>query len=202
MAAQSDHTLPVAEGAEAVHGHEVAGGTEAAVHHGEGGGLPQFEFEYWGGQIVWLFLIFAVLYILLATVFVPRFRKIVDERAKTIASAVDEARSVQAEADAQARAAQAEIEEARARARGVAADAKAKASAELAKGQAAEDERLAGELAAAESRIREMRDTAMGNVRTIAADTASAMIEKLTGRAAQAGEIDAALTARNPQGAA
>ena len=57
------------EAVAADHGaHAPAGTTEVAAHGGgeSGGGLPQFEFEHWGGQIVWLFLIFAVLYILLS----------------------------------------------------------------------------------------------------------------------------------------
>jgi F-type H+-transporting ATPase subunit b len=190
---------PAAEAAEAVHGHEVpAGTTEVAAHGGEGGGLPQFRFEYWGGQIIWLLIIFAVLYTLLAKVFVPRLRKVLDTRAETIAGALDQARRAQAEADTQAQAAQAEINEGRAQARRVAADAKAKAGESLARSQAAEDERLAGEMDKAEARIRATRDKAMANVQGIAVDTAQAIVEKLTGVAATAAE----LKAQSPQGAA
>ena len=192
------------EAVAAEHGaHAPDGGTEVAAHGGgeSGGGLPQFEFEHWGGQIVWLFLIFAVLYILLAKVFVPRLRKIQDTRAATIAEAVTQARSVQAEAEAQAKAAQAEIDEARARARGLAVEAKAKAAAELAASQKAEDARLQAQMDEAEARIRGLRDQAMSNVRGIAGETAQAMVEKLTGQKVTAAEIDAALAAR-VQGAA
>lgn len=167
----------------------AGGSTEAAQG---GGGLPQFQFEHWGGQIVWLLLIFAVLYTLLAKVFVPRLRRVLDLRAETIASAVDQAKKVQAEADAQAAAAKAEIEQARAASRAMAADAKAKATAELNKRQAAEDERLAGELAQAEDRIRGLRDAAMANVSGIASETAQAIVERLTGAKATAAELKAA----------
>ena len=189
-----------AESAGAAHGdHVPAGTTEVAAHSSESGGLPQFKFEHWGGQIVWLFLIFAVLYILLAKVFVPRLRNIQDTRQATIAEAVNQARSVQAEAEAQAKAAQAEIDDARARSRSLAADAKAKAAAELAVSQKTEDDRLQAQMDEAEARIRGLRDQAMTNVRSIAGETAQAMVEKLTGQKVTAAEIDAALTA---QGAA
>lgn len=180
-------TMPDAHGAAA-----NAAGEVGAPHEAGGGGLPQFQFEHWAGQIVWLLIIFTVLYLLLAKVFVPRLRKVQDERAETIATAVEQARQVQAEADAQAAAAQAEIDEGRASARRVAAEAKAKATAEMAASQAAEDERLAGELATAEARIRDLRDAAMANVQTIATETAQAIIQKLTGKAATAGEIKGA----------
>jgi F-type H+-transporting ATPase subunit b len=166
------------------------------------GGLPQFRFEYWGGQIVWLVILFAILYALLAKVFVPRLRRIQDTRAQTIADAVEQARRVQAEADAQAKAAKAEIEEARAQARRVAADAKAKAQAEMAERQAAEDQRLQAELEKAEARIRATRDQAMANVGAIAAETAEAIVAKLTGAKPSRAEVDAALPTRTPEGVA
>ncbi|ACG77000.1 FoF1 ATP synthase B' chain [Phenylobacterium zucineum HLK1] len=186
---------PAAEAAEAVHGHEVpAGASEVAAHGGEGGGLPQFEVEYWGGQIIWLLILFAILYFLFAKVFTPRYRKVVEARAETIAGALEEARRVQAEADNQAAAVKAEVEQARSSARKVVADANAKAAAELARSQAAEDARLNAELDQAEQRIRKMRDGAMTNVEAIAADTAKTIVEKLTGKAvtpAEAGALSA-----------
>lgn len=181
---------------------EAAHTTATTEQPHKSGGLPQFRFEYWGGQIVWLLITFAILYVLMAKVFVPRLRKIQDTRAQTIADAVEQARRVQAEADAQAAAAKAEIEDARAQARRVAADAKAKAQAEMAASQAAEDERLKAELEKAEARIRGMRDAAMANVGQIAADTAEAIVAKLTGAAPSRAEVDAALSARTPEGVA
>lgn len=193
---------PAAEAAEAVHGHEVpAGTTEVAAHGGEGGGLPQFRFEHWGGQIVWLLLIFLLLYILLGRVFVPRLRKVLDTRAETISKAVAEAKQVQAEAESLAQAAKAEVDQARAEARRVAADAKAKAAAEIAQRQAELERELDAKLAEAEGRIRGLRDQAMGNVSVIASETAQAMVEKLTGQAAAPAEVEAALAARIPAGA-
>ena len=165
----------------------------AAAEHGGGGGLPQFEFHYWGGQIVWLLLIFIVLYTLMSRVFIPRLRRVQDTRAQTIASAVAEARRVQDEADAQATAARAEIDQARTRARTVAAEAKAKANAEFAARQAEADARIAEEVAAAETRIRGLRDSAMASVGDIAVETAGAMVQRLTGTAASAADLRAAI---------
>jgi F-type H+-transporting ATPase subunit b len=180
---------PAAEAAEAVHGHEVPAGTsEVAAHGGEGGGLPQFRVEHWGGQIIWLLILFAILYFLLSRVFIPRLRKVVDTRAQTIQGALEEARRVQAEADAQAQALQREIESGRAEARRLATEAQSKAQADLNARLAAEDQRLAGQVAEAETRIRSMRDRAMTNVQAIATDISQAIVQKLTGAAARAPE--------------
>jgi len=187
MAAEDTPTVP---GAAPVALEGAHAGTAEAEHGG--GGLPQFELQYWGGQIVWLLLIFGVLYALMSRIFIPRLRRVQDTRAETISSAVAEARRVQEEADAQAAAARAEIDQARARARAVAAEAKARANAEFAVRQAEADARIADQLAEAEARIRGLRDTAMASVGDIAVETAGAMVERLTGTAASAADLRAA----------
>jgi F-type H+-transporting ATPase subunit b len=179
---ETSQQLPVAEAAEAVHGHEVPAGTSEVAHEGgEGGGLPQFRMEYWGGQIVWLLLIFAVLYVLIAKVFTPRLRKVFDTRAETIATAVAKARLAQDEAAAQAEAGQAQVVQARANALKIAADARAKAKAAASAKEAAEEAKLAARLEEAEASIRAARDAAMGSVNGIAAETVQALVAHLGG---------------------
>ena len=191
--AQDTATL---EAGEAVHGAEATShATTEAAGHGEGG-LPQFRFEYWGGQIVALLIIFAVLYVLLDRVFTPRLRRVIDERATTISEAVEQARRVQTEAAEQARVAEAEVTEARAKSQRVAIDARAKANTEAIERQAAEEAKVSEKIAEAEARIRKARDAAMTNVGTIAAETAAAIVEKLTGKSAARGEVETALGAR------
>lgn len=170
--------------------------TETVGHESGGGGLPQFEFQHWGGQIVWLLLIFVILYVLLGRVFVPRLRRVVEEREQTIATAVEQARSVQGEAAQQQALAQAELAEARSRSQRVAAEARAKAAAETAERQAAEEAKVAAQVAEAEARIRATRDAAMADVGAIATDTAAAIVEKLTGKAPTGSETAAAVAAR------
>ncbi len=166
--------------------------TEAA--HGEGGGgLPQFEFQHWFGQIVYLIFLFALLYWLMAKVFVPRLRGVIDQRAATIADAVQTARQVQAEAAGQAAAAKAEVEAARAASRATAAAAKARVT-DAANARAAEEEAVVNaRIAEAETAIGKTRDAAMTNVASIASDTAAAIVERLTGKAPTAAEAAAAV---------
>lgn len=176
--------------------------TTESAEHGGGGGLPQFEFQYWGGQIVWLLLIFAVLYALLAKVFVPRLRSVIDGRETAIATAISKARQVQSEAESQAQAAQRELAEARSAAQRTASEAKATANAEAAARRADEDAALAVRMAEAEARIKASRDSAMASVNDLANETSAAIIEKLTGKAASPDEISAAFTELKTAGAA
>ena len=167
--------------------------TTAAEGHGGGGGLPQFETQHWFGQIAYLLILFAILYLLISKVFAPRLRRVMDERADTISSAVAAARSVQTEAANQAAAAKAEVEKARADARAMATAAKTRVAEEAQARHAADEAAISARIAQAEAVIGQTRDAAMANVATIASDTARAMVERLTGNGPTAAEVAAAV---------
>jgi F-type H+-transporting ATPase subunit b len=156
-------------------------------------GLPQFQFQHWPGQIAYLLILFAILYVLIARVFAPRIRKVFDEREQTIAGALASAKQVQAEATAQAEAARMALADARAGAQKTAADAKTKADAEVRARQAELEAELAAKMDKAEVDIRAARDAAMTHVNTVASEAAQAILEKLTGVAASREQLDAAL---------
>lgn len=168
-------------------------GTSTAETHGSGGGLPQFEIQHWAGQIVYLLILFFILQFLIAKVFAPRLRRVMDERSDTISGAVATARQVQAEAAEQAAAAQADLAQARAASRGTAVAAKARVTEEANARAAAEEAVVSARIAEAEAAIGKTRDAAMTNVASIATDTASAIIERLTGKSATAAEVAAAV---------
>jgi F-type H+-transporting ATPase subunit b len=145
------------------------------------GGLPQFQFQHWPGQIAYLLILFAALYILMSRVFAPRIRRVFDERARVVNEALASARNVQAEAAAHAQDARRAVEEARGRAAKTARDAKLKAAEDSKSRQAALEAELNTKLSHAETRIHETRDAAMSGVVSIAEDTARSIVEKLTG---------------------
>lgn len=164
--------------------------TTEAEGHGSGG-LPQFQTQHWAGQMGYLLVLFFLLYLLIAKVFGPRIRRVMDERRDTITGAVATARQVQAEAAEQAAQAQAELAKARSDARATAAAAKARVTEEANARQAAEEAVVNARIAEAEAAIAKTRDAAMGSVSSIASDAAAAMVERLTGKSATKAELDA-----------
>jgi F-type H+-transporting ATPase subunit b len=187
----ADQTPPSPEG---VAPQGTTASTEAQGQGGSGG-LPQFDPSWWAGQIVWLLIIFAVLYVVLSKVLLPKVGGAIDAREGKIAGDIADARRLKQEAEAQAATAAAEMNEARAKAQKMGSDAKAKAAAEAADRQKVEEAKLAERLATAEGEIRSARDQAMSNVRGIAVETAQAIVEKLTGTQASAADIEAAMPA-------
>jgi F-type H+-transporting ATPase subunit b len=181
----------VAKASAATAGQHEGTATTAAEAHSSG--LPQFEFQHWAGQIAYLLILFAVLYVLMAKVFAPRIRRVFDERKQTIDEAISSARSVQAEADAQAEQARQALVDARSSAQKTAAEAKARANAASAAREAALEEELSAKQAEAETRIRAARDAAMQQLTTVATDAAQAMVEKLTGATVSRAAVAAAV---------
>jgi len=166
--------------------HEGTGAPEPA---GGSGGLPQFDPQWWPGEIAWLLILFLVILAYMRFFAVPRLGGTIAERDEKIAGDIAEARKLKDQAEAQAAAAAAERAQARAEAGKVALDARAKAQAEIAARLAEQEAKLAETTGAAEASIAAERDRAMANVSGIAADIATSIVQKLTGRAASAAEV-------------
>jgi len=164
----------------------------AAPEGAASGGLPQFDFSQWPGQIAWFLVIFVLLLLFVRLFVAPRVGGTIDERDGKISGDIADARRLKEEAEAQAAAAAAEAAQARAQAQRVAAEARAKAQAEVAARLAQEEAKLAEKAGEAEARIAKAREAAMSNVAGIARDAAGAIVSKLTGKAATAAELSAA----------
>lgn len=167
----------------------------AAVAEKATGGLPQFDPAPWPSEIFWALVIFLVLYLLISRFFVPAIGGTIDAREDKIAGDISDARRARDEAQFELDAAAGELAAARARAQKLALDARDEAKAAVAARQAAEDARIATTIAAAEARIATARGEAMGHVRSIAVETAEAMIQRLTGAPATRAQVEAAIGA-------
>ena len=156
--------------------------TETA-EHASGGSFPPFEQlgDFGISQVFWLVVTFAVLYFAVATVFLPKIRKSVEDRDGAIKKDVAEAAALSAKADESVKQFETQIAAARANARDTAAKAKAESDAKTSAATAKMEAELNSRLAAAEARITETRSKAMANVSAVAEDAAAAIAERLTG---------------------
>jgi F-type H+-transporting ATPase subunit b len=164
-------------------------------------GMPQFNPQTMLSQIFWLFVCFALFYVVIAKVVMPLLGGTIEARAAKIQGDLDAA----AKARDEAKAALAHYEKSIADARGEAQAAnRAAADAASAATNAKLTEvgqRIGGEIAAAERRIAEAREAAMGNVRSMAVEVAQAAYAKLVGGQADAARVDALVGAALKGGA-
>lgn len=174
----------------AAEGDTHAGTTVPAEEHGA---FPPFNAATFPSQIFWLVITFALFYMFLKRVVMPRVGGIIDVRNDRISQDLDHAARLKGEADAAVAAYEQELAEAKARANtiGQQANDAAKAGAESTRKQLeAELEKKLGE---AEASIASIKAKAMKEVGTIAEDTTSAIVEALVGGKADKTEIAAAV---------
>lgn len=146
--------------------------------------MPQFDFAnpiIWA-QLFWLGLAFAILYFGIVRMTLPRLAKTIDDRENQVTGDIATAERAKDEADKMAETYAIGIEEAHKSARTAIADAKAKAAANVEKAIAAGNAVIAEKAAAADASLSEARSKALDEIESVAADAASDIVERLTGK--------------------
>ena len=167
--------------------------TEAA-HGGEhGGAFPPFASETFASQLLWFAIAFGLLYYLMSRVALPRIGEILEKRSDRIGADLAEAERLRSESEAAGVAYERALSEARNKAKAIAQERRDALMAESDAQRKRLEAELAERLAASESAIQARTAEAMANVRGIAAETASAIVERLTGQTPDPAAVQAAL---------
>jgi F-type H+-transporting ATPase subunit b len=159
-----------------------------------GSGFPPFNAQAFPSQLVWLALIFVALYLLMSRIALPRVGSILDARRQRIEADLAEAQRFKDASDAAIAAHEKALAEARGRAQALANETRAKAAAAAEARRKEVDGKLHARIAEAEKSIAEKRSAAMANVRSIASETAGAIVERLTGTAPANEEVSQAVS--------
>jgi F-type H+-transporting ATPase subunit b len=169
--------------------------TEAPAGHAA---FPPFQSENFPSQLVWLAISFVLLYVLMSKIALPRIGAILAERSKLIGDDLAAAERLKEQSNAAHAAYEKSLADARGRAQAIANSTREKQTAEAEASHKQIEAKLHERLMAAEQSITATRTTAMGNVRSIAADTAAAIVERLIGKAPADHEIATALNDIKP----
>jgi F-type H+-transporting ATPase subunit b len=169
--------------------------TAHTEHPAGHGAFPPFQAEHFPSQLLWLTVSFVLLYVLMSKIALPRIGAIIAERSRLIGDDLAAAERLKEQSNAAHAAYEKSLADARSRAQSIASSTREKQAAEAAAAQKRLEAQLHERLAAAEQSITTTRTSAMSNVRGIAADTASAIVERLIGKAPADHEIAAALDA-------
>jgi F-type H+-transporting ATPase subunit b len=143
--------------------------------------FPPFQKDTFASQLVWLAITFVALYVLVATLVLPRVGGIFAARRDKIASDLAQARQRREESDAALAAYEKALADARTRAQAIASETHSRLAAEAEKKRKALEAELNAKLAEAEQAIAAAKQAAMTNVRAIAAEAAAAIVERLIG---------------------
>jgi len=155
--------------------HTAVGAHEAPI------GFPPFNVATFGAQILWLAICFGVLYVVVARAVQPRLTSILAARRDKIDGDLAEADRLRAATDKAIADYEAALAAARAKANGIAQQTRDANKADLDGKRAGVEAELAKKVGAAEAAIQRAKTEALGKVDEIAADTAGALVARLTG---------------------
>ncbi|MFC0409721.1 F0F1 ATP synthase subunit B family protein [Roseomonas elaeocarpi] len=173
----------------------------AAQQAHDKGGMPQLDFNnpLTIAQVVWLLIIFGLFVLISYQWLLPPVGAVLTDRRKRISDDLEAARSAKSEADAAQAAHRAATQRSHAEAQAAITAAVNAANADAAAKAAVLNERLNSQIAAAEARIGQARDAAMGALREVATDAATSLVDRLVGikdQAAVSAAVSRELAAR------
>ena len=179
---------------------EGHGEVKGAVAHTEADGghkapFPPFERSTFASQLVSLLIAFVALYLIVSRIALPRVGSLLDERQNAIDGDLAAAQKLKDESDAALKAYESELAAARSRAQAISAETREKLNEASDAERKTLEERLSLKLAEAEKTIAATRETAMSNVRGIAADAAGAIVQRLSGVLPDGALLDRAVDA-------
>ena len=169
--------------------------TNAHTEH-PGGGKPQFppfNKETFASQLVWFVIFFIALYVLIGRFAIPRIGGIIEARRNRVEGDLAEATRLKEQSDAALKSYEKSLADARNRAQTLANETRDKLNAEAEEARKKLENELNSKLAEAEKTIAATKTAAMANVRGIAVDTASAIVQRLIGTAPSGSAVEAAV---------
>jgi F-type H+-transporting ATPase subunit b len=169
--------------------------TGTTVPTQQGGAFPPFKTETYPAQLFWLTLIFALLFVVMWRIAVPKIGGVIGDRKTRIAGDLSLAQAHREAAEQASSAYDAAIATARQRALSAANDNRATINAEVQRAGAAADAEAAAAMAKAEERIAATRAQARTHVAGAAQNAAIAIVARLTGDTVSAEDAAAAVRA-------
>jgi F-type H+-transporting ATPase subunit b len=169
--------------------------TVGTVEHNpeHGSSFPPFQSENFPSQLFWFAIVFIALYLLMSRIALPRMTSIVQGRRLRVEADLAEAERLREESAKASAAYEQSLADARTRAQALAAGARQEEAAAAEAARKDTDAKLNARIAAAGKDIRARQAAAMNNVRAIGVDAATAILERLIGRAPARPEVESAV---------
>jgi F-type H+-transporting ATPase subunit b len=175
--------------------HGDAKGTTAHTEAAHERVFPPFEKDTFASQLVSLLIAFVALYLIVSRIALPRVGSVIDARQDAIDGDLAEAQKLKDASDSALKAYESELAAARSRAQAIGAETRDKLNAASEAERKTLEGRLSVKLADAEKTIASTRESAMSNVRGIAADAAAAIVQRLTGVLPDGNAVNSAVDA-------
>jgi F-type H+-transporting ATPase subunit b len=177
------------------HGNDKGATARTEAEGGHKAPFPPFNKDTYASQLVSFVIAFVALYLIVSRIALPRVGKTLDDRQAAIEGDLTAAQKLKDQSDAALKAYETELAAARSRAQAIGTETREKLNAASEAERKTLEGQLSVKLAEAEKTIASTREAAMSNVRGIAAEAATAIVEQLTGVLPDGKSVDSAVDA-------
>ncbi|MBE1236448.1 F0F1 ATP synthase subunit B' [Phaeovibrio sulfidiphilus] len=144
--------------------------------------MPQFEdIASFPSQLFWLLVCLVVLFVVVSRFAIPRLADIMEKRQKMIDDDLEQAERLQAQTESAIAVYEAALVEARTAAQASIRSVSEKSAQEAERRTSEVNSRLANQIREGEARINTLREQALSNIRSVAADVATGIVSRLAG---------------------
>ena len=146
---------------------------------GSEAGMPQLNPEFWVSQILWLILIFTSLYLIVWKIFLPKITYSIENRKSKIVNDLDEAQKLKERAEQKFSEYKEIIEKSKKDAKKIIKDSRKKLEKEIETKKNKYNQEIEMELKKAEKEIKNLKETSLSNINSIAVEISSEIIQNL-----------------------
>ena len=142
-------------------------------------GMPQLNTEYWAAQIFWLILIFAILYLIIWKIFLPRITYSIENRKSKVVNDLNEAQKLKENAEKKLNEYNIIIENSKKEAKKIIEDSRKEIDNDIKNKTQKFNDEIKKELLAAEKEIKDLKKSSISNISKIAAEISTEIIKQI-----------------------
>ena len=147
--------------------------------YGSDSGMPQLNPEFWISQIFWLILTFAILYLVIWKIFLPKITYSVENRKSRIVNDLDETQKLKENAEKKLEEYNKIIENSKQEAKKIIEDERKKLDKDIENKKKDFSNQIEKEIVAVEKEIKDLKKNSLLNISKIASETSAELMKKI-----------------------
>ena len=144
-------------------------------------GMPQLDPTYWASQAFWLVLVFTILYISIAKLYLPKIKKNLDDRESKIKDDLDEANNLKVLSEKKLAEYEMILENSKKEVIKILLESKKKLDKDIQNKKEVMEKEIEIEISKTQKEILELKKNSISSINNIAEQVSSNIIEKMTG---------------------
>ena len=144
-------------------------------------GMPQLDPKYWASQAFWLVLVFSILYLSIAKLYLPKIKKNLDNRENKIKEDLDEANKMKSLSEKKLKEYNVILENSKKEVTKILLEAKNTLDKSIQTKKETIEKDIENQLTKAQKEILELKTSSINSINTISQEISSNIIEKMSG---------------------